>query len=89
MFVYIVKNLVFVLTGGEEDKLVQHSAEVAFIDYCHITLLYRCVVSYYSNTVAGESPGSPSFQILGRHGNIRSMIKCMCWVRSQEKPLKH
>lgn len=38
-----VKNLVFILTGGEEDKLVQHSAEVTFYDYSHITLLHCCL----------------------------------------------
>ena len=83
-----VKNLVFVLTGGEEDKLVLHSAEVAFSDYRHITLLHHCCGSYYSSTVARESPGLPSFLILDCHGNIKGMIGRMCWVCSQEKHLR-
>ena len=78
----------FVLTGGDEDKVVLQSAEVAFTKYQHTTLLYLCI-SYYSKTVVEESRMSPNFQILGRHGNIKSMIKCMYWALSQVKHLKH
>lgn len=56
-----------------------------------ITRILHCyivVYSYYSNNV-GESPVSSSILSLGRHGNIKSMIECMYWVHSQEKPLKH
>ena len=50
---------------------------------------YALVFSYYSNIAVGESPGSSIFQTLGRHGNMKSRIKCMYWAHSQEKHLKH
>ena len=59
------------LTEGEKDKLLLHSAEVITI-----------------HRSWGKSR-SPFFQILSRQGNIKSGVKCMYWVRSQEKHLKH
>ena len=59
MFIYTVKNLVFVLTGGEEDKLVLHPAEVALLI---IIVLCHCCFSYYSNIVVRESPELPIFR---------------------------
>ena len=56
---YTVKNLVFVLTGSEEDKLVLHSAEVAFSDCRH----YIIVVLVTTATLqSGETPGHQVFR---------------------------